>query len=138
LPKLRPPAHRAESQLGATGVLVVDDTYNANPAGARHALCELAEAGVVGRRVVVTPGMVELGPAQADENRRFARLAAEVVDDFVIVNRTNRAALAAGAREGGVEPIELRDRVAGVAWVRSHLHAGDAVLYENDLPDHYP
>jgi UDP-N-acetylmuramoyl-tripeptide--D-alanyl-D-alanine ligase len=138
LPNLRPPAHRAESQVGATGVVVVDDTYNANPEGARHALRALAEADVRGRRVVVTPGMVELGTVQAEENRRFARDAAEVVDEFVVVNRTNRAALTAGARAGGVEPIALRDRAAGVAWVRSHLHAGDAVLYENDLPDHYP
>ncbi|NIQ53771.1 MAG: UDP-N-acetylmuramoyl-tripeptide--D-alanyl-D-alanine ligase, partial [Gemmatimonadetes bacterium] len=57
------------------GVTVVDDTYNSNPAGARAALALLGRVGDPGgRRVLVTPGMVEMGPVQAEEN---ARLAAE-------------------------------------------------------------
>jgi UDP-N-acetylmuramoyl-tripeptide--D-alanyl-D-alanine ligase len=136
--KLAPPPHRAQEELTPSGVLVIDDTYNANPEGARHALQELASAEVAGSRVLVTPGLIELGRAQDAENRQLARLAAGIVDDLIIVNATNRAALRTGAREGGVEPVELRDREQAVGWVREHLRAGDAVLYENDLPDHYP
>jgi UDP-N-acetylmuramoyl-tripeptide--D-alanyl-D-alanine ligase len=138
IPKLAPPSHRAQEKLTPSGVLVIDDTYNANPEGARHALHELATADVTGRRVLVTPGLIELGRAQEAENRQLARLAADIVDDLVIVNATNRNALRAGAREGGREPIVVRNREQAVGWVRERLREGDAVLYENDLPDHYP
>ena len=149
--------HRLESVTAAGGFLVLDDTYNANPSGARAALEVLARgAGPSGRRVVVTPGMVELGPVQAEENASFSRAAAAVADDLVIVGRTNRRALLAGARtvggsgggggaEGttgrtaaGLNCVLVDNRPEAVAWVRDHLGEGDAVLYENDLPDHYP
>jgi UDP-N-acetylmuramoyl-tripeptide--D-alanyl-D-alanine ligase len=119
-----------------SGVVVLDDTFNANPAGVSAALGLLAEVPGATKRVVVTPGMVELGSRQREENERFSRAAVAVADDLVIVGRTNRRALAAGAGEHPV--VTVRTREEAVAWVRSHLQAGDAVLYENDLPDHYP
>ncbi len=129
--------HRASRSQGASGVAIIDDTFNSNPAGARAALAMLAEEGE-GRKVLVTPGMVELGAVQADENRRLALAAAGVVTDLVVVGRTNRAALRRGASEAGLgSVIVVPDRPAAVDWVRRHLGPGDAVLYENDLPDHY-
>jgi UDP-N-acetylmuramoyl-tripeptide--D-alanyl-D-alanine ligase len=138
LERLAVPAHRLEVRRSERGVTVIDDTFNANPDGARHALDLLARVDAGGRRVVVTPGMVELGAEQADANERFARLATETADTLVVVGRTNRAALRRGARNGTttVECVANRDR--GTAWVRAALGSGDAVLYENDLPDHYP
>jgi UDP-N-acetylmuramoyl-tripeptide--D-alanyl-D-alanine ligase len=116
-------------------VVVIDDTFNANPAGARVALSALAATGAA-RRVLVTPGMVELGRRQAPENRRLAEAAAEQATDLVIVGLTNRRALVSGAEGRAV--VLVGDRAAAVDWVRSNLRSGDAVLYENDLPDHYP
>jgi UDP-N-acetylmuramoyl-tripeptide--D-alanyl-D-alanine ligase len=139
-------AHRLEATVAAGGFVVLDDTYNANPAGARAALSELdRSAPAPAHRVVVTPGMVELGPVQAEENTAFARAVAEVADVLIVVGRTNRAALLAGAgsvgeggRPGALRLVVVDRRDQAVAWVRDHLGAGDAVLYENDLPDHYP
>ena len=128
--------NRLVSARAPSGVLVLDDTFNANPAGAAAALAALAGTAAPGRRVVVTPGMVELGRRQADENRRFARAAADVATDLVIVGRTNRRALAEGA--GPLRQLAVATREEAVAWVRANLGPGDAVLYENDLPDHYP
>ena len=71
-------------------------------------------------------------------NRDFA---AEVVSfgaELVVVGRTNRRALLAGAADDGSAPVAVATREEAVAWVRSHLEGGDVVLYENDLPDHYP
>jgi UDP-N-acetylmuramoyl-tripeptide--D-alanyl-D-alanine ligase len=130
-------AHRREVKAGVGGVHIVDDTYNSNPAGAMAALDLLAAVGE-GRRVVVTPGMVELGRRQDPENRR---LAGEVVRrgmELVIVGKTNRRALRQGAEEAGGTFTVVGSRREAVDWVRSHLGEGDAVLYENDLPDHYP
>jgi len=130
--------NRLAAGTADSGVVVLDDTFNSNPAGAAAALDALARAttGAGGRRVVVTPGMVELGPRQRVENRAFAAAAAEVATDLVVVGRTNRRALLAGGAP--LHPTVVGTREEAVAWVRAHLGPGDAVLYENDLPDHYP
>ncbi len=152
--------NRLAVERAASGAVVLDDTYNANPAGGQVALEALAGYRD-GRRVVVTPGMVELGALQAGENTAFAARALEVADVLVVVGRTNRRALLDGATLAGKAPrggdgaaglpgvagrdgacrrrvicVERRDDA--VEWVRRELGAGDAVLYENDLPDHYP
>jgi UDP-N-acetylmuramoyl-tripeptide--D-alanyl-D-alanine ligase len=127
--------NRLASAQAPSGVWVIDDTFNSNPSGARAALAALAGLAVSGRRVVVTPGMVELGASQFEENRAFARAATEVASDLVVVGYTNRRALRAGASP--LEPHLVRTREEAVAWVRATLGAGDGVLYENDLPDHY-
>ncbi len=140
--------HRLTAGTGAGGFIVLDDTYNANPAGAGAALRTLERmAPPAARKVVVTPGMVELGPRQREENARFAGAVASVADDLVVVGRTNRRALLAGARPvgeggavggGGLRCVVVERRDQAVAWVRDQLGNGDIVLYENDLPDHYP
>jgi UDP-N-acetylmuramoyl-tripeptide--D-alanyl-D-alanine ligase len=127
--------NRLSSGQAPSGVWVIDDTFNSNPSGARAALAALAGRAADGRRVVVTPGMVELGPRQFEENRAFAQALTEVASDLVVVGSTNRRALAAGS--SGHAARFVRTREEAVAWVRATLGPGDAVLYENDLPDHY-
>jgi UDP-N-acetylmuramoyl-tripeptide--D-alanyl-D-alanine ligase len=99
--------------------------------------------------------MVELGRRQAAENADFAARAATVATHLVVVGRTNRRALLAGASAAEPAPpgasdgasdgtarlaevVVVPNREAAVAWVRENTAGGDAVLYENDLPDHYP
>ncbi len=130
--------HRRTRGTSPRGFVVIDDTYNANPAGAAAALADLVDAAPRGRRVVVTPGMVELGSRQEEENRRFAAAVAGAGAELIVVGETNRRALVDGAKEAGGTVIVLPDRAAAVEWVRDRLGPGDAVLYENDLPDHYP
>ena len=133
--------HRRTRGRSERGFEIIDDTFNANPAGASAALDLLTRLGAPqGRKVVVTPGMVELGAEQESANAAFAAEAGRRgVTDFVVVNRTNRRALVTGAQAGGVRSVILFDtRDEAVRWVRGNLGAGDAVLYENDLPDHYP
>jgi UDP-N-acetylmuramoyl-tripeptide--D-alanyl-D-alanine ligase len=130
--------HRAVAAVGASGVSVIDDTYNANPTGVRAAVDRLVVLAGGGATAVVTPGMVELGPSQDEENRRFAEYAATRVDYLLIVGITNGRALADGAAAGRAAVVTVPDREAAVAWVKEHLRTGDAVLYANDLPDHYP
>jgi UDP-N-acetylmuramoyl-tripeptide--D-alanyl-D-alanine ligase len=136
IPALMTPSHRLDPATNEAGLVVLDDTFNSNPSGARAALDVLSASGT-GRRVVVTPGMVELGELQAAENELFARSVAEAGAELVVVGRVNRQALTAGY-DAGRPPVLVRDRAEAVAWVRSELGPGDAVLYENDLPDHYP
>lgn len=137
IPSLPSIPNRLTTGTAASGVYVIDDTFNSNPAGARAALALLAEAPVDGRRVVVTPGMIELGPRQSIENELFGRAASDIASDLVVVGRINRRALLRGWPSG--RPlVVVRTREEAVDWVRGHLGPRDAVLYENDLPDHYP
>jgi len=141
LDSLPSPPNRRQVTTGQSGATIIDDTYNSNPAGCAAALALLAGLGGPGedrRRIVVTPGMVELGDRQAAENTRFAQAAAEVATDIVVVGQTNAAALVAGARLGSARILRVPTREVAVAWVRGQVGTGDVVLYENDLPDHFP
>jgi UDP-N-acetylmuramoyl-tripeptide--D-alanyl-D-alanine ligase len=136
--RIDPVPNRLTVASAPSGVLVVDDTFNANPAGASAALELLRSLPVDGRRVVVTPGMVELGSRQRTENEAFAGVAAQLATTLVVVGRTNLASLQRGAEQGGASVVRVATRERAVDWVRGSLGRGDAVLYENDLPDHYP
>lgn len=138
LPGLVTPAHRQQVTVTTDGLTVIDDTYNANPAGVRRGLEVLSRAGRAGaRRVVATPGMVELGQRQDFENEEFMRAAVAVATDVVIIGRTNRKALRRGATSAAANVVEVDTLPQAVAWVRKHVGSGDAVLYANDLPDHF-
>ena len=128
-------ANRLNVVTAPSGVVVIDDTFNSNPASAHAALSTLSKVGLTGRKVVVTPGMIELGPDQYSENLSFARKVAFGDAELVIVGRTNVKSLQAGYGRP-VRRFDTRDDA--VAWVRSTLVRGDGVLYLNDLPDHYP
>ncbi|MBV6509913.1 MAG: UDP-N-acetylmuramoyl-tripeptide--D-alanyl-D-alanine ligase [Acidimicrobiales bacterium] len=134
LGSLQAAQHRAAAAVTPDGVIVIDDTFNSNPDGARAALQQLMTEVPEADRVVITPGMVELGPIQARENERLASEIAAAGCALVIVGRTNRRALLRGAGEA----VTVANRDQAVAWVRDNLHPGDGVLWENDLPDHYP
>lgn len=130
--------HRRAVGQSEKGFWIIDDTFNANPAGAEAALALMSQIAE-GRKVVVTPGMVELGRLQLSLNQSLGRRIGETASDLVIVGRTNRRALRAGAAEAGLHSVIVAgSRDQAVSWVRSRLGPGDVVLYENDLPDHYP
>jgi UDP-N-acetylmuramoyl-tripeptide--D-alanyl-D-alanine ligase len=129
--------HRAETTRLDNGLTVIDDTYNANPEGAAQALVRARSLVGEGRTVwTITPGMVELGPEQVRRNADFARAAtADEGLQLFIVGRTNRKALSSGEAS---RTRAFGSREEAVRQVMATAGAGDVVLYENDLPDHYP
>jgi UDP-N-acetylmuramoyl-tripeptide--D-alanyl-D-alanine ligase len=133
--RVSPVPNRLNVVTAESGVVVVDDTFNANPASAKAALAVLSALDLTGRRVVVTPGLVELGEEQHTENLLLAQRVAAVPAELVVVARTNVAALEAGYHKS-LRRFDSRDEAT--AWIRSSLVPGDAALYLNDLPDHYP
>ncbi len=129
--------HRQSVSTSDAGFTIIDDTFNSNPAGAARGLGLLEELGEA-KTVVVTPGMIELGQVQEAANREFATMASGMADHLVIVGGTNLKALLEGSGNGDASVSVVASREEAVAWVRSNLGPGDVVLYENDLPDHYP
>lgn len=134
--------HRLSVKRAAGGVTILDDAYNSNPSGAQMALEVLRdfERTANGRRLVVTPGFVELGERQAALNRELGHQIASACDIAVIVNRTNREALLNGLRDGGFaeEQTKVVDSLnEALAYLSTTLRMGDVILYENDLPDSF-
>lgn len=120
------------------GVTIIDDTYNSNPVGAKCALDVLKSFD--GRRVIVTPGMVELGDSEAEENRKFGAEIAKVCDFVVLIGGRALAHIEKGLSDAGFS----RGKILTYSTLELAEHdfpnlfmAGDTVLFENDLPDMY-
>lgn len=129
--------HRLSLKRTPAGITIIDDAFNSNPHGSTMAL-EVLKAMDGGKRILVTPGMVELGEKQFELNKEFGRLAATSADVVIIVNELNREAITEGLAEGGM-PQEGIHPVANFkeaqALLQGMMQRGDTVLYENDLPD---
>lgn len=135
---LEPVEHRLQLIHGDGGITVIDDAYNSNPDGAAAALEVLA--AIPGRRkVVVTPGMVELGALQFEENERFGARSARVADSVILVAPANRAAISRGVEQAGASGklIVVDSLAEATTKLAEILGPGDVVLFENDLPDHF-
>lgn len=136
--KIEQVEHRLNLKRTAGGVTIIDDAFNSNPTGSGMALDVLASM-TGGRRIVITPGMIELGDKQEEYNRRFGGKIAESADVAIIVGRYNREAIAGGIADSGRmagENVHLVDTFADAQRLfLSMARPGDTVLYENDLPD---
>ncbi|MBZ0168415.1 UDP-N-acetylmuramoylalanyl-D-glutamate 2, 6-diaminopimelate ligase (UDP-N-acetylmuramyl-tripeptide synthetase) [Candidatus Methylomirabilis lanthanidiphila] len=121
------------------GVIKLIDVANANPRGAQMAL-EVLDQFEGGSKILITPGMVELGQIEAEENRRLGRAAAAVCDYVVLVGPQQTQPLREGLREAGFAGSRvLVARHAGevAECLKAIVHEGDILLYENRLPDTY-
>lgn len=129
--------HRLNVRRTPGGVTIIDDAFNSNPTGSAMALDVLA-AMSTGKRIIVTPGMIELGDRQDELNREFGQKIAQCADVAIVVGLYNRAAITAGINDGGCEPPQTYtvDTLGDAQQVLARIAAaGDTILYENDLPD---
>ncbi len=139
LAAVEPVPHRLVLQRTAQNVNIIDDAFNSNPVGAQVAL-EVLAGFAGGKKILITPGMVELGPKQYELNKAFAVSAAAVCDYIILVGKKNTLPLQDGLAQVNFSPDKLY--VAGnLADAISHMQhlvqPGDYVLLENDLPDTY-
>lgn len=156
--KTAPPTpHRQEIIKTSAGITIIDDTYNSNPAGFLSAL-ETLKNTPAQRRILVTPGMIELGEKQFELNKSAAKSAAQIADYVIIVGETNKKAFEEGLKDGfslisrtsGLEDtyedkdkeydkrvFEIVDLDAAKLKLSEITISNSAILLENDLPDHY-
>jgi UDP-N-acetylmuramoyl-tripeptide--D-alanyl-D-alanine ligase len=139
LGRVQPPAHRlAPIVNAAAGIVVIDDSYNANPTGAAAAL-EVLRNHPAERRILITPGMVELGDEAQAANRELGRLAAEVCD-ICLLSGPNAADVRSGLLDGGFPEdriVVTPDGPSAHKKLTEISRRGDVILFENDLPDVY-
>ena len=121
-------------------VSILDDAYNSNPNGAKVALDTLAlfEDSV---KILVTPGMVELGEKEDEYNEKFGEQAAAVCDYIILVGEKNSASIRKGAEKAGFDPEKIfsKGTFTEASTLMYELDAGreKVILLENDLPDNY-
>ncbi len=136
---VEPVPHRLQLTMGTGDVTIIDDSFNSNPVGAKAALEVLTEIGA-GKKVLVTPGMVELGKKEYEENRRLGEHAADVCDLIILVGPTRTIPILDGLKASAY-PSEQIIVALNLEEVKQHLatrvQPGDVVLFENDLPDNY-
>ena len=134
-----PVPHRLQLTASEGSVTIIDDSFNSNPVGAKAALEVLTEIQG-GKKVLVTPGMVELGEREYEENKRLGEHAADVCDLVILVGPKRTTPIL-----DGLKAVQYPNQQIIVALnleeVKQHLatqvQAGDVVLFENDLPDTY-
>ena len=132
---LKPVRHRLE--LLPNGF--IDDAFNSNPAGFRSALETLKAFS--GQRVLVTPGMVELGEREAALNEELGAYAADCCDLAILVGERQapplkKGLLSAGFDEGNI--YVAKSLADGLNFLKTIPANGQrTVLLENDLPDNY-
>ncbi len=136
--RLKPVSHRLE--LCEKGnITVIDDAYNSNPAGAAAALEVLSYFDDY--KILVTPGMVELGEMEDELNCQLGRQAADVCEFAILVGEKRAVPLLRGLREKGYpeENIyvakDINDAMNKVYSLKTDRKK--VVLLENDLPDNY-
>ena len=136
---LEPVPHRLQ-MIDGGDLVIIDDAFNSNPSGAKSALEVLG--GFDGVKILVTPGMVELGESQSMLNREFGAQAADVCNYIYIVGKVNYESIYQGAASTG---FDVSVRVIAVDSPEQALAAVRAlptdrrkyVLLENDLPDNF-
>lgn len=129
--KIKPPLipHRLEIRPGP--ITIIDDAYNSNPIGFKSALLKLKEFS--GRKILITPGMVELGERSQEEHRKIAGLIAKICDYVILVGRESTKYL-----QKYLKDYYLFPSLSGAQeFVQALAKEGDVILYENDLPDIY-
>jgi len=129
------PTHRQEIIESGT-MRIIDDTYNSNPKGFELALNKLKSIPSK-NRILVTPGMIELGQLQQSENKRLAAIAGKICQSVVIVGQTNRQALLAGLKGTKAKTHQVKNLAEAQNLLTTITTPGAAILFENDLPDNY-
>lgn len=136
--RIKAAPHRLEMKE-KDGVTIIDDAYNSNPVGSKAAVETLAMFD--GMKILVTPGMVELGDQEDEYNYKFGTYATDCCDYIVLVGRKHtepirRGALDKGFPEGKLRTFEeLPDAMSYVYGLPGEAHK--YILLENDLPDNY-
>lgn len=133
--KVEPIEHRLEiKQYGK--IHLIDDAYNSNPVGSSMAVEVLGY--MPGKKIIVTPGMIELGEEQYTSNKEFGKQIAQVCDEVILIGEIQTKPIYDGLMEKNYDQkhIHILNDVKLAFPLVEQLQAEETyVLLENDLPD---
>ena len=130
--------HRLELVPNNKNMVIIDDSYNSNVDGVTAAM-EVLDT-FKGRKIVLTPGLVELGKIENVANFEFGKTLAKHADIVIIVGKHNAEMIINGLIDGGMSRENIKFAKSlnkGNMLLNEMVKEGDVVLFENDLPDNY-
>lgn len=136
--RLQSIGHRLELLPNNKNIIIIDDSYNSNEAGIDAAIEVLDN--FKGRKIVLTPGLIELGKVENLVNYKFGKKLASHADLVFVIGKHNAEMLIKGLLDGGMDRNNIKFAKSlnkGNAMLNEILKEGDIVLFENDLPDNY-
>lgn len=137
--KIEPVEHRLNLIDSPSGVIVIDDAFNSNPEGTKAAL-EVISQFKGGKKIIVTPGMIELGEMEEKYNREFGANIGKVCDYAILVGEKRTRPIYEGLKESNFKEdhifvVNSLDEATKI--IANLAKPKDVVLFENDLPDTY-
>ena len=139
LARIMPVEHRLQLIQGENDVIILDDAYNASIEGSKRAL-EVMAMWKDRRKVVITPGLVELGTMERIANYELGKRIAKVANIVIIVNKVHYLSVKQGLLDEGFDESKIysaENLNSAVVTLQEILQPKDVVLWENDLPDNY-
>lgn len=136
--KIEPINHRLELKK-ENGLVILDDSFNSSVEGSKSAL-DVLKLFDSGKKIVVTPGLVELGSYEHEANYNFGKQLAEVCDYVIIVNQVNKQQISDGLKDAGFDETKIIYALSlldAKLKIKDLAEKGDVILFENDLPDNY-
>ena len=137
--KIRPIEHRLNIINPGTGIIIIDDAFNSNPIGTKAALDVLSQFKD-GKKIIVTPGMVELGDMEESANREFGVNIGKVCDHVILVGEKRTKPIYEGLMETNYNKSNIyivNNLDEASVQIGKIAKQNDVVLFENDLPDNY-
>lgn len=120
--------------------LIIDDAFNSNPLGFRSALDLLYLLGTKKRKILITPGIVELGKAHDEVHKNIGIAAAQSCDIALVVHPQRIPTFIQGfnqEKRADQTLYEMETFAQAQEWINDNMQEGDVILIENDLPDVY-
>lgn len=137
--KVQPVEHRLNLIKGDSGVIVIDDAFNSNPIGTKAALDVISQFKD-GRKIIVTPGMIELGEMEEEANREFGENIGKVCDYAILIGKIRTKPIYEGLLNSNFDEdhiIVVNSLAEATVELGKITRPKDVVLFENDLPDNY-
>jgi UDP-N-acetylmuramoyl-tripeptide--D-alanyl-D-alanine ligase len=135
---LQPVKHRLELKKTKGNITIIDDSFNSNPKGASMAIDVLGKMNEF--KVLVTPGMIELGDEEYARNKEFAEYAAKTCDYIILVGKKQTKPLQDGLATSNYPKDKIyvaANLQDAIAHMNSIATQKTVVLLENDLPDSF-
>ncbi len=137
--RIEPIPHRLNIINPGTGIIVIDDAFNSNPIGSKAAL-EVISQFKEGKKIIVTPGMIELGEIEESANREFGVNIGKVCDYVILVGEKRTRPIYEGLMETNYNKSNIftvNNLDEATVQIAKIAKPKDVVLFENDLPDNY-
>lgn len=133
---INPVTHRLELKRTSGNITIIDDSFNSNPVGSKMAVDVLGR--MEGFRMLVTPGMIELGEKEYEINKEWGRYAAEHCDYIILVGKKQTVPIQEGLKQARYpeEKLYVAEHLQdAIQQMHTVAKPNTVVLLENDLPD---